>query len=285
MSKKKTGKKKATKKRSPKTEHQKQSQRVARLEATSREIVSPDDIPREIHEAIDGLTGISGYLETKRITNWQLQKMIRSASSLGGGVHKSAAIICSDRCILTSRCLLAISSMNVDGQIDWDEMPVGLDCPQESQVANKYEDSYVVAYAEKSEQEAEDVQRDPFVMQLISELVEGHLLEQRLNTKLAEEGGGLMMDEAVGINNEGEVATHMKESPLFKMKTYLKKRRSEILKLLLLSPEARLKGKVLKRLADPSTAQSAITERAKSFLQGKLIEDAEIVDPTALPPI
>jgi hypothetical protein len=137
------------------------------------------------------------------------------------------------------------------------------------------EGDYVYAYANRQNQTStnEEVRGNRFVMDLIGELIETHIMENRINTKMARDG--ILVDQAVAINNEGEMATNQEVSPLFRIKMQLKKKRENIFKQLLLSPEMELKRKIVDKITDPASKSSDITTRAKSILdkvRGSIID-------------
>lgn len=247
---------------------------VKRKETAALTLVTPGDIPKEIRDQITVLTGDPDFLSNHQINNQQLRRLLQANNVLLGGVHRSVAMICNDGCMLRDRCPLFIL-----GQAPYQQGNTDSECPVEHQIITQMEGDYVYAYANRQNQNStdEDVRGNRFVMDLISELIETHIMENRINTKMARDG--ILVDMAVAINNEGEMATNQEVSPLFKIKMQLKKKRENIFKQLLLSPEMELKRKIVDKITDPASKSSDITTRAKSILEkvrGSVL-DAKVV--------
>jgi len=234
-----------------------------------RALAEISEVSEEVSSLIDTLTGQTGYLDNHKLTNYQLERLTKVIGILGGGYFRSIALICNENCTLLSRCPLAIIHSDNHGTINWDNMPADrrLECPVEHEILTTLENQYLTAYADRQTVSVEEVRSDPFIYGLIGELAETYVLEARINTRLAEDGGSLLAEEAIGINNEGEIATHLKESPLFGVKQKLKRTRDGLLKRLLLTPEMELKKKVANRIADPSTRQSAAMKEALKYMK------------------
>lgn len=243
---------------------------VKRKEASALTTVTPGDIPKEIRDQIAVLTGDPDFLSHNQINQQQLRRLLQANNILLGGVHRSVAMICNDGCMLRDRCPLFIL-----GQAPYQQGNNDSECPVEHQIITQMEGDYVYAYANRQNQNStnEEVRGNRFVMDLIGELIETHIMENRINTKMARDG--ILVDQAVAINNEGEMATNQEVSPLFRIKMQLKKKRENIFKQLLLSPEMELKRKIVDKITDPASKSSDITTRAKSILdkvRGSIID-------------
>lgn|SRR6185436_14721162 len=250
---------------------------VQRREQTALEFVEPEKVPQVIIDQLTAITGDANYLTHHRITNQQLKRLQQTGGILTGGVHRSSAMICTPNCMLKDRCPLHIMNRAPFQLAENDS-----ECPVEQQLITQMETDYVEAYASRKNAEVstEEVRGNRFIMDLIRELVETTILEQRINTKLARDG--LLIDFAVAINNEGEMATNQDVSPLYKVKMGIVKRREGLRKQLLLTPEMELKKKIVDRIADPVSRDSSLTEKTKNLLnkaekQLAAAIDAEIV--------
>lgn len=242
-------------------------------------VVDVDDIPTQLKDKIIALTGDKNFFRNNSITNHQLQRLIQTGSVLAGGLHRSAVMICNDGCMLKDRCPLHIL-----GKAPYQLKQEDAECLVEHDIVSVYEQDYVEAYARREGRETtpDDIRSNRFVMDLIHELVETYIIENRINTKMAKEG--MLMEQAIAINNEGDMATTPDVSPLFRVKMTIKRKREVLLKQLLLTPEMELKKKVADAVADPANRASGLTKRAqdiilaaKSRTDGSI--DAEIVQP------
>ena len=175
-------------------------------------------------------------------------------------------MLCSSKCMLIERCPLATIN-----RAPFQMGKVKENCPVELKLIESFYNDTLRSYADRHDKEIADIEKDTFICKLISELAELHIYENRLLTKMAEEG--MTSEYAVNINNSGEVATNTDESPLFRMVKYVNSRRAQIYKILLLTPEMELKKKKSTANFNRMQKEKDITDRAKRVLQEKTIFD------------
>jgi len=232
--------------------------------------VNAASIPEKLSKQIDILLNTKDYLKYNKITNYQLKKLLQTQNILMDGYHKTSVSFCTEHCLIQERCPLAILDRAPYQINEEDELE---ECPVETTIIDQKVDQYVQALAEKQKLEIEDVKRNPFIMELIGEIAESYIIENRINTELALKG--MLIDTVGAMSNTGEVAYNKTVHPLYHVKINIKKTREAKLKMLLLTPEMELKSKI--KNADPSSKASDITKRAKLLLE----EDTEFFDQPA----
>lgn len=239
--------------------------KLQKLEDKNLQIVKPEDIPSHIKYQLELLTGEADFLETTPISKQQLDKLIKNTDILLSG-YKSTTMLCSSKCMLIERCPLAT--------IDRAPFQLGKikeNCPVELKLIETFYNDTIRSYADRHDKEIEEIEKDTFICKLISELAELHIYENRLLTKMADEG--MTSEFVAGINNNGDVATNTDESPLFRMVKYVNSRRAQIYKILLLTPEMELKKKKSAANFNRMQREKDITDRAKRVLQEKTLFD------------
>ncbi len=222
-------------------------------------VVDISNIPQKLKDQIDVLVGVKDYLIHNKITNYQLKKLLQTQNILMDGYHKTSVAFCTEHCLIQERCPLAILE-RAPFQINEEEHLE--ECPVETTIIDQKVEQYVVAIAEKQKIDIHDVKRNPFVMELIGEIAESYIIENRINTELALKG--MLIDIVGAMSNTGEVAYNKTVHPLYHIKINIKKTREAKLKMLLLTPEMELKSKV--KNSDPSSKASDITKRARVIL-------------------
>lgn len=236
---------------------------ISKRETRSLAPVDITEIPQAIREQIDILTNQKNYLAENPISRIQLRRLMSSSVALTSGLHQSSAMICNDKCLLQDRCPLAI----ID-QAPYMLGDMNITCPVEQRMLDEYFNRYVENYANRQGVSSQSIHDDLFTRDLLSELAETHILENRVNTKMASDG--MLAEEVGGMNNDGQVATNLVESPLFAIKKYFKRRRSEIMKMLLLTPEMELKKR--QPVAGDSFKEKEIRAKVKAYID---IEDEQ----------
>lgn len=222
--------------------------------------VDISSIPEKLSNQIDVLLGSKNYLKHNKITHYQLKKLLQTQNILMDGYHKTSVAFCTEHCLIQERCPLAILERAPFQICEEDELE---ECPVETTIIEQKVEQYVFAIAEKQKLEIDEVKRNPFIMELIGEIAESYIIENRINTELALKG--MLIDVVGAMSNTGEVAYNKTVHPLYHVKINIKKTREAKLKMLLLTPEMELKSKV--KNADPSSKASDITKRAKVILE------------------
>jgi len=114
--------------------------------------------------------------------------------------------------------------------------PVGERCPIELKIAQLSYREYVKAVALRLNISEEDVVNDIILHNLISGLVESDMIEARLNAKIAKEG--FVTDVPVVVNQQtGEVYMREDESVAVKIKERVARRKDQLYRQLLATPE------------------------------------------------
>lgn len=127
-------------------------------------------------------------------------------------------------------------------------------CPIEINVASRIYESYVEAVSERLKIEPTEIKSDIILHNLVNGIVEADMVEARLNGAIAE--GGFTTDVPVVVNEQtGEVFTKEEESIAVKIKERIAKRKDQLFRQLLATPEMAEKYK--RKGHDDNLARSA----------------------------
>jgi hypothetical protein len=176
------------------------------------------------------------------------------------GIGSNIIRTCQDTCESWDRCPLAIIR----------KAPLGMACPVEIDLYERLMTDYKDAAAHKIQgiKSMEDIEKDPVILSLISQVVEIEIMSFRANALIATVGLTMMVP-VFATDTGTEYA--IQESVASKVKTNLNSRRDKILRQLLATPEMVQRVKSLQK---PQT----ITEQKKDILdQARRIATAEIV--------
>jgi len=238
-------------------------EKVKKKETAMTELVPVDEIPEELRQEIINLTGNENIWDDQPVTRYQLKRLQASRMSFRGGYYKTSIMICSDKCMVKERCpLVAIS-----------QMPVGRDCPVEEHLIETYIDDYATAIAGRQSTDKETLMSDMIVRNLIGELATSHIIENRLNTKMAKDG---MIERIYVGGAENGGAAHFREEETIPSKKLeqIKKRRDIVYRQLLATPEMELKKKAIGR--DASSKAGEVLDKANEILKAAGIKTIDV---------
>jgi len=189
------------------------------------EIIPHDKIPHRIATAI-----IETYGETYfRSRDWDrstLKRLHKAITHPRENLTNTIAQICSPDCPLKDRC-----PHDIVGRA-----PVGERCPIELKMAQWTYEEYVVAVSERLQRDPDEIKEDIILHNLISGLVESDMIENRLNGFIAHDG--FITDVATVVNEEtGQVYYKQEESAIVRIKERVSKRKDQLYRQLLATPE------------------------------------------------
>lgn len=183
-------------------------------------------------------------------------KFQKYLNKLATGSYSMVPLTCAGPlCIFAAKCPLQ----------QMKKAPIGQSCIIEQNLINNYVMRYITEY---------DVDPNNFTeVGYCNELAEIEILLMRLNHSLAQPANAsLVIDQAVGVDNEGSPIIQKQLSPFMEQKEKLQNRRSKIIKLMVgdrqekYKMESALKVKAEK---DPSSRTSELRRKIES-LQGNL---------------
>lgn len=186
----------------------------------------------------------------------EADKFQKYLNKLSTGSYSMVPLICAGpACLFASKCPLQ----------QMGKAPIAQSCIIEQNLINRYVMQYMTEY---------DVDPNNFTeVGYCNELAEIEILLMRLNHSLAKpENATLVIDQAVGVDNEGSAIIQKQLSPFMEQKEKLHNRRSKVIKLMVgdrqeqYKKESALKIKLEK---DPSSKISEMRRKIET-LQGNL---------------
>lgn len=224
----------------------------------SKSLIKIDTADDVVIEYLKGINSLE-VLE-KGLTVEQYAKLKDTIKINSMGIGSNIIRTCQDTCESWNRCPLAIIR----------KAPLGRACPVEIDLYERLITDYKDAVTHKihSIKSVEDVEKDPVILSLISQVVEIEIMSFRANALIADVG--LTMSVPVFATEHGTEFA-IQESVASRVKRELNSRRDKILRQLLATPEMVQRIKSLQRVP-------TITEQKKSILdQAKKIASSEIV--------
>lgn len=205
------------------------SDRPSRYLKNPDEIIEHDDIPEEIKRAVVEACGLHVFEETEW-TRLKVKKLYNSMTHPRENMTNSVAMICSPDCYYKEEC-----PYDIIGQ-----PPLGERCIKELSESKILYEDYVRAIANRQEEEPENIRKDMIFHNLITNLVEVDITINRLRTIIANNGNA---DEFVNTINQETGETYNKREEIVESKILERydKKRNELLKQLLLTPEMMVK--------------------------------------------
>lgn len=184
------------------------------------------------------------------------------------GATAMVPLICGGRecCPLAATCPL----------VKIDKAPVGRQCSLEKSLIN----TWIIQYINEYEVDPNNFTEIGYV----SELAEIDILLMRINTHLARPENGLgIIDQAVGVDKDGEPIFRQELSPLVEQKDKLQRRRSQIIKLMVGDRQEKYKKQAAlkqKPDGDLSTEQAAIKKKLSDLTRAVDTMSGNISDRT-----
>lgn len=186
----------------------------------------------------------------------EASKFQKYLNKLSTGSYSMVPLTCAGPfCIFAAKCPLQ----------QMKKAPIGQSCIIEQNLINRYVMQYMTEY---------DVDPNNFTeVGYCNELSEIEILLMRLNHSLAQpENASLVIDQSVGVDNEGTPIIQKQLSPFMEQKERLQNRRSKIIKLMVGDRQERYKMEAalkVKTEKDPSS-RTAEMRRKIEALQGNL---------------
>lgn len=232
-------------------------------------VVPHEKVPTDVRTSIIETYGEKFFLE-KEWTISQITKLARIISYPRENMNNTVAQVCGSNCTMKDACPYDIAG----------KPPVGERCPIEIRTSKQYYSEYVIAVADRLNITEEQIESDIVVHNIIWGIVESDMIELRLNGIIAEDG--MVIDVPAVVNQEtGEVYYKEEESSAMRIKERVARRRDQLLRQLLATPE--MAAKYRHKGEQDNVARGAKLldklEKAVSLLEKKgAIEDAEVVN-------
>jgi hypothetical protein len=237
--------------------------------ADPERIIPHSKIPKDVKESIIETYGEKFFVEREWSVG-QVTKLARIISYPRENMNNTVAQICGASCTMKDACPYDIAG----------KPPAGERCPIELRTSREYYNEYVTAVADRLNITEEQIESDIVVHNIIWGIVESDMIELRLNGVIAEDG--MIIEVPAVVNQEtGEVYYKEEESAAMRIKERVAKRRDQLLRQLLATPEMAAKYK--RKGEQDNVARGAKLldklERAVSLLEkNNDIKDAEVVD-------
>jgi len=230
--------------------------------------VPVERIPEHLRDAIIQNYG-EEFLREKTWTLRILKKLNMAIGNPRENVNNTLAQICGPNCQYKDTC-----PHDIVGRA-----PVGERCPQERGLIKLLYHEYMVAVSDRLHSDVEELKHDIISHNLVMGLVEADITSMRLDGSIAKDG---FISEVPTVVNEdtGEVHYREEEAVAVRIKERVYKRRDQIYRQLLATPEMAEKYK--KRDTQDALAKTANLVERLEGLVGKVeqrqITDAEVVD-------
>lgn len=235
----------------------------------TQEIVEHENIPPEVRESIVQTYG-EEYFLGREWTVGQITRLARIIARPRENMNNTVAQVCGDMCRMRDACPYDISG----------KPPVGERCPIELRTSREYYKEYVTAVADRLNITEEQIESDIVVHNIIWGIVESDMIELRLNGIIAEDD--MVVEVPAVVNQEtGEVYYKKEESAAMRIKERVARRRDQLLRQLLATPE--MAAKYRSKGEQDNVARGAKLldrlEKAVSLVETKgTITDAEVID-------
>ena len=230
------------------------------------ELIEHKDIPENVKTSIVQTYGEKFFLTTD-CTIGQITKLARIIAHPRENITNTVAQVCSPDCAMTDMCPYDVAG----------KPPIGERCPIEIRTSREHYREYVIAVADRLNITEEQIESDIVVHNIIWGIVESDMIELRLNGIIAE--GGLLVEVPAVVNTEtGQVYNKEEESAAMRIKERIAKRRDQLLRQLLATPE--MAAKYRRKGEQDNVARGAKLldrlEKAVSRVELDSIKDAEV---------
>lgn len=222
------------------------------------EIIPHNDVPEPIKKAIIQTYGEKFFME-KKWTKIQITRLYKVLSRPRENMSNIAAQICGPNCKMMDKCPYDISG----------KAPVGERCLVELHYSDILYKEYTIAVSERLKISGKDIKHDIILHNLIMGLVVEDIIELRLNHHIADDG--LIIDVPVVVNEQtGEVYTRPDESVAIRMRDRVQKRKDQLFKQLIATPEMAEKYK-RKETNDQMAKTASVLEKLDKILEARQI--------------
>jgi hypothetical protein len=207
------------------------------------EVLPHDQVPETVRASIISIYG-EAFFTSQQWTVGRIHKLKQAITHPRENLVRTLAMICSPKCPVKDQC-----PMDIIGR-----PPVGERCPRELQMAHMLIREYLLSISERLEVDPSELESDITAYNMIVGVVESDIETMRLNSTIAEEG--YIQENETGFNTEtGQVLVSHDESIAVRIKTRVEKRKNDLLKQLLATPE--MEAKYRKREKNDVVARQA----------------------------
>ncbi len=223
-----------------------------------RKLIKKDSADQEVLNYLEKI-GSTDVLD-KGLTVDQYKRLKDTIKINSLGIGANIIRTCQDTCESWSRCPLAIIN----------KAPLGHMCPVELELYEKLVIDYRDAAAHKIQgiKSMEDIEKDPVILSLISQIVEIEIMSFRANAMIATIGLTMMVPV---FATEGGTEYAIQESVASRVKRELNNRRDKILRQLLATPEMVQRIKTLQKPQGISEQKRQILDRAKQVFEAEVV--------------
>ena len=216
------------------------------------------------------------------ITPQSAARMRSHLAAVKHGTYASVPLICKgyESCPIRSSCWFAVKRDNGSIDLASSKFPVLQPCPVEASILQVK----VKQYCSENFRDMNNI--TPSVISLATKLAELDIYEIRVNMLLSQgdslgEGRDLMQEAVLSSDLHGNpVKTAMKEHPAFALKERFQKMRSQLMKELLSTPEAKLNARAKMESTKVESVSSTMTKMSAALSKiNSLIRDNKDSDP------
>ena len=210
------------------------------------------------------------------ITPQSAARMRSHLAAVKHGTYASVPLICKgyDSCPIRSSCWFAVKRDNGTVDLASSKFPILQPCPVEASILQVK----VKQYCSENFRDMNNI--TPTVISLATKLAELDIYEIRVNMLLSQgdslgEGRDLMQEAVLSSDLHGNpVKTAMKEHPAFALKERFQKMRSQLMKELLSTPEAKLNARAKMESTKVESVSSTMTKMSAALSKiNNLIRD------------
>jgi hypothetical protein len=229
------------------------------------------------------LNDITEDYATVNLDRGEAETLTRQLKRMSIGSAQFSPMECAGaRCPFASRCPLVQMKGSPDSHVSHGKAPVGKQCLLEVTMLRDGIINLVREY---------DVEMNNFTeFNLVSEIAEIEVLQWRLNMLLSRpENATLVIDQVVGVDQEGNPLTQQQVSPIFEQKQKLANRKTKLIKLMVGDRQEKYKKEAALKQKTEADASSTMAEVKKNLtvLQleiDKKMEEAKTIDVVMLSP-
>ena len=216
------------------------------------------------------------------ITPQSAARMRSHLAAIKHGTYASVPLICKgyESCPIRSSCWFAVKRDNGTVDLATSKFPILQPCPVEASILQVK----VKQYCSENFRDMNNI--TPTVISLATKLAELDIYEIRVNMLLSQgdslgEGRDLMQEAVLSSDLHGNpVKTAMKEHPAFALKERFQKMRSQLMKELLSTPEAKLNAKAKMDATKVESVSSTMTKMSAALSKiNSLIRDNKDSNP------
>lgn len=222
----------------------------------ANDVIPHDEVPAEIRDSIISQYGIE-FFQSREWTKAKIVRLERIIRGQRYGSNNVTVQICSDKCPFDDVCPYCVIG----------EAPTGERCPIELRKSNLLYDEYLKSVSDRLKLAPEEIRDDVILHNLIMGLVESDMVEDRLNGMIALDG--LTTEVVAAINEEsGEVYYKEEESVSIRIKERVSRRKDQLYRQLLATPEMAEKYKRTEK-EDPVSKGLKVIDEIEKLLAAK----------------